>query len=91
LTRRFYWEIRRKNLWERAELEVDPPFARPPQRAKTARRGSRSRSEGWGHPLFVGDQDSKDLVWATRQEETMDVLAAAMPPMMPTTQPVTPR
>ena len=48
LDTRFYGEIRGKNLRERAELEVDPPFARPPQRAKTARRGPRSRSEGWG-------------------------------------------
>ena len=33
LDTRFYGEIRGKNLRERAELEVDPPFAR--------------KSEGW--------------------------------------------
>ena len=74
LDTRFYGEIRGKNLRERAELEVDPPFARPPQRAKTARRGPRTtpasqdRSPGTpgsqrrtGHPLLMEDQDSKNL------------------------------
>jgi hypothetical protein len=40
LDTRFYGEIRGKNLRERAELEVDPPFARKKRRM--------------GHPLFVG-------------------------------------
>jgi hypothetical protein len=32
LDTRFYGEIRGKNLRERAELEVDPPFARKKRR-----------------------------------------------------------
>jgi hypothetical protein len=61
LTRDFTGKFAEKIFWERAELEVDPPFARPPQRAKTARRGPRSRSEGWGTHFLWEDQDSKNL------------------------------
>ena len=56
----------------------NPPFARPPQRAKTSRRGPRTtpasqdRSPGtpesqrrMGHPLLREEQDSKNLGWAT--------------------------
>jgi hypothetical protein len=53
LDTRFYGEIRGKNLRERAELEVDPPFARKKRRM--------------GHLYFVGNQDFKNLVWTTRR------------------------
>ena len=57
LDTRFYGEIRGKNLWERAELEVDPPFARKKRRT--------------GHPLLREKQDSKNLGWGTRQTDCL--------------------
>ena len=40
--------------------------AGPPQRAKTARRGPRESQRRMEHPLLRGNQDSKNLGWATR-------------------------